>query len=95
MSQRGHKCIIEANCLNRFGISLAHEHFHVSGDKTIVEVCDVENRKLISIVMKKSKIVEVKGIETNWRLIRETHGEFVLKAASPQLPVIWEYTLML
>lgn len=55
------------NCLSRFGISLLHEHFDIRDDEMLVEVCDVENRKLISSPMKRSAIAGARAIETNWR----------------------------
>lgn len=63
--------LIKHNCLSRFGISLLHEHFDVSEDEILVEVCDVENRKLISSPMKKEKLAGMKQIETNWRFDSE------------------------
>lgn len=56
------------NCLTRFGVSLLHDHFDIDDDEVLVEVCDVEKRKLISSPMKKSAIpADANQIETNWR----------------------------
>ena len=59
--------LMKHNSLNRFGITLLHGHFDISDDEILVEVCDVENRKLISSPMKREEVAKAKSIETNWR----------------------------
>ena|SRR5947199_298363 len=59
--------LLKHNRLNRFGVSLLHDHFDVGDDELMVEVCDVEQRKLISMPFKREDIAGSKTIETNWR----------------------------
>ncbi len=60
--------LLKYDCLNRFGISLLHDHFPMADDEILVEECDTEKRLLISRPMKRSEISDEEVIETNWRL---------------------------
>lgn len=52
--------------LQRFGITLLHQHFDLEDDEILVEHVDVENRTLLTRPMKLRDIGA--GIETCWRL---------------------------
>lgn len=52
--------------LERFGITLLHEHFEVADDEVLVETIDIENRTLTCRPMKRSDVGE--SVQTMWRL---------------------------
>lgn len=58
--------------LQRFGVTLLHQHFPVAGDEILVETCDVENRTLTIQPAKQAEIGSGRVMETNWRLDTNT-----------------------
>jgi hypothetical protein len=75
LNAEDHECIreirdvlIKHGRLNRFGLSLLHEHFDVASDECMVEVCDPETRTLTIRPVKRSNLAGRNTIETNWRL---------------------------
>lgn len=54
------------NALQRFGVTLLHEHFDVGEDEVLVESIDVGNRTLTLRPMKID--APNLGLETSWRL---------------------------
>src|SRR5260370_32755153 len=54
--------------LERFGVSLLHEHFEVADDEILVETCDIEARTLVTTPMKRAELGEEAIIQTNWCL---------------------------
>ncbi|MEV0374333.1 hypothetical protein AB0I10_31820 [Streptomyces sp. NPDC050636] len=56
--------------LQRFGLTLLHEHFDVADDEILVEEIDVENRTLTS---RPQKVTDVgNSVATAWRLDEPT-----------------------
>jgi hypothetical protein len=51
--------------LNRFGITLLHQHFDLRDDEVIVENVDKENRILLSTPVQSTGIGN--SVETSWR----------------------------
>jgi hypothetical protein len=58
--------LVKHGALNRFGISLLHQHFPMSDDEVLVERIDVENRVLITRPEKRS--ASDLATETSWSL---------------------------
>lgn len=56
------------DALDRFGITLIHNHFDLSEDEALVEFTDVENRKLVTVPLKLSEINQQQVTVTNWQL---------------------------
>jgi hypothetical protein len=55
--------------LQRFGVTLLHQHFDISEDEVLVETVDVENRILTSTPGATNQInTQQRVIETSWRL---------------------------
>jgi len=54
--------------LNRFGITLLHQHFPVYADEILLETCDQESRTLTTKTVKKASVKASQIIETSWRL---------------------------
>lgn len=54
--------------LQRFGLTLLHEHFSVARDEMLLEHCDVDNRTLTIRPVKKAALADAQVVETNWRL---------------------------
>jgi hypothetical protein len=52
--------------LQRFGLTLLHQHFDIAEDEVLVESIDVENRILLSTPKKVATIGA--SVETSWRL---------------------------
>ena len=75
LSQEDEVCLKEIkevlrkhNRLQRFGVSLLHEHFPVGDGEVLMESCDAKNRILTITPIKMSELTGVSTIETNWRL---------------------------
>ena len=58
------------NALNRFGITLLHDHFPISEEEEMVEFQDSQNQTLTAKPMSKAKLAEmpITLMETQWRL---------------------------
>lgn len=56
------------NALERFGITLLHEHFPMAEDEVLIETTDVENRTQILTTVKKTEIENLDVIPSSWRL---------------------------
>ena len=56
------------NALDRFGVSLPHDHFQIDEDEILVESCDLDTRTLVSRPMKKADLAGEPLLETNWTL---------------------------
>lgn len=54
--------------LQRFGITLLHEHFHVNDDEVLIETTNVERREQLIRPIKKELVEDLEAIETSWRL---------------------------
>jgi hypothetical protein len=54
--------------LDRFGVTLLHEHFPVADDEVLFETCDPAARRLTMEVIKVSPDVQANSVETTWRL---------------------------
>jgi hypothetical protein len=53
-------------CLDRFGVFLAHKHFELAADEMLVEYTDEAAREQRIVVEKKSAEPAGKFIETSW-----------------------------
>ncbi|TDD62052.1 hypothetical protein E1263_05420 [Kribbella antibiotica] len=61
------KAVLERHgALNRFGVTLLHQHFEIAQDESLVEHIDVENRTLVIRPMRDEEYATV--VETSWRL---------------------------
>ncbi len=58
----------EQNALNRFGITLLHEHFEVADDEVLIEFTDIETRTQTIKPVFKNDPELIDAIETSWRL---------------------------
>jgi hypothetical protein len=56
------------NAIDRFGLTLLHQHFDTSDDEVMVEATDVDNRTQTIAPMPKVAIGDMPVIETAWRL---------------------------
>ena len=54
--------------LQRFGLTLLHEHFDLASDECLLEFPNKQARTLLIKPVKKSEMVGRQSIETNWRL---------------------------
>jgi hypothetical protein len=63
--------LLRHNALNRFGITLLHDHFEVADDEILVESCDPVLRTLVLRPMKKAEVAGTSLLETSWSLDRE------------------------
>jgi hypothetical protein len=57
--------------LQRFGVTLLHNHFPVYEGEVLVEECDEEGRTLTLKPMKRGEVDEGTLMQTNWRLDTE------------------------
>jgi hypothetical protein len=57
--------------LQRFGVTLLHNHFPVYEGELLVEECDEEKRTLTLKPMKRAELNEGTLMQTNWRLDTE------------------------
>lgn len=60
--------LAQHNALDRFGITLLHQHFHIGGDELLVEEVDVDSRTLITRPVRQTEMAGRRVKETNWRL---------------------------
>jgi len=58
----------EQNALDRFGITLLHEHFEISEDEVLIELTDLKNRTQTIMPVSKNDPALIDSIETSWRL---------------------------
>lgn len=56
------------NALDRFGITLLHQHFPISDDEVLVENVDTGARTQLICPMKKDELGSLNYTETSWRL---------------------------
>jgi hypothetical protein len=56
------------DALQRFGVTLLHEHFEVAEEEILVETIDVETRTLTSRPEKIAELGNYNSVETSWRL---------------------------
>lgn len=54
--------------LQRFGVTLLHEHFEITDEEILVETIDVETRTLTSRPEKIVDLGNYNSVETSWRL---------------------------
>lgn len=60
--------VLEAHdCIERFGVTLLHNHFHLAEDEILVETSDVQNRTLVSRPRKTRDVDFGRLLETYWR----------------------------
>jgi hypothetical protein len=57
--------------LNRFGITLLHDHFDLEPDEVLVETCDKQGRVLTMRPVKASALSVGTLVETQWQLTPE------------------------
>jgi hypothetical protein len=60
--------LVRHNALDRFGITLLHQHFDTAEDELLVEEVDVESRTLTIRPVSRGEVVGRGVKETNWRL---------------------------
>jgi len=60
--------LVQHNALNRFGVTLLHDHFDIGDDEILVESCDPESRTLVTRPVKKAELAGEQLLETNWTL---------------------------
>lgn len=60
------KTLVKYGVESRFGVCLLHEHFSLSDDEILVEICDTDTRTLTTGPVHKS-LVDGKVMETGWR----------------------------
>lgn len=68
------------NSINRFGITLLHEHFEINDDEVLIETCDTEKRILTITPVKSGFLKNRNYIETNWRLDVEGASTYCMVA---------------
>ena len=73
------------NRLDRFGVNLLHEHFHVADDEVLMETCDFETRVLTIRPVKVANDMDQTSIATNWRL--DTDGAVVSMTCRTRCPL--------
>jgi hypothetical protein len=56
------------NALDRFGITLLHQHFPISDEELLVESVDTEKRVQSIRPVNKNHLVSLDVTETSWRL---------------------------
>lgn len=56
--------------IDRFGITLIHDHFHMDSDEALIEDCDPHTRTLTIRPEKLRKNLSSPAIETSWELGR-------------------------
>ena len=56
------------DALNRFGVTLLHDHFPVAENELLVEYADTSKRVLVTRVFPKDQVAQREVIETAWRL---------------------------
>jgi alpha-tubulin suppressor-like RCC1 family protein len=54
--------------LERFGLCLLHNHFHIEEGEILSEACDIESRTLTIKPVQKLNVPECGSLETIWRL---------------------------
>lgn len=74
------------DALQRFGLTLLHDHFPVADDEVLVEEIDVESRILVSRPEKISP--DDRAVETSWRLDDMTGMARCRTVCKPD-PVTW------
>ena len=72
----------ERNAIDRFGVTLLHDHFDVNDDEVLVETCDPETRTLTikpyrNEQLKEADINEDGYVQTNWRFDQENPKNLV------------------
>jgi hypothetical protein len=63
-----HEVLVKHGRLNRFGLSLLHQHFDIESDECLVESCDPERRTLTIRPIKRADLAGKDAIGTNWRM---------------------------
>lgn len=56
------------NALDRFGLTLLHQHFPVGADEVLVESTDVQSRAQLIETAKKGDVLGLPHTVTSWRL---------------------------
>ena len=56
------------NALDRFGLTLLHQHFDIADDEVLLETTDIANREQLIRPVKKSSLEGINYTETSWRL---------------------------
>jgi len=64
--QEFHQLLKQHGNVNRFGLTLLHDHFHVAPDEILLESNDHEGRTLQLEVVKRSDLTDIKF--TSWRI---------------------------
>lgn len=60
--------LVRHGAIERFGITLLHDHFEVASDEVLVETCDPESRVLTVTPARFGCVTdEARLVETNWR----------------------------
>ncbi len=66
------------NNLHRFGVCLLHDHFPLSDDEVLLEVCDKESRTLTIQPVKRTHPDVANSIGTQYRLDVDETDQFTL-----------------
>lgn len=76
LGQADHACVSEIRdvlnkhgLLDRFGLTLLHDHFDIAPDEILVETCDHESRTLTLKPMTAGQRQELHLAESSWRLV--------------------------
>jgi hypothetical protein len=54
--------------LERFGVTLLHQHFEIAADEILMEECDPETRTLTIVPTPRAELSNLTFKETSWRL---------------------------
>ncbi len=60
--------LVRHGALQRFGVTLLHQHFSVGDDEVLLESVDAEARILTMAPVKVAQLEGVQTLETSWRL---------------------------
>ena len=63
-----HDVLKKHNALQRFGVTLLHEHFDMSEDEVMMEVTNIATREQKLYVAKRTDPDVMNSIEASWRL---------------------------
>lgn len=59
--------LLRHGAIDRFGITLLHDHFPVYDGETLLETCDVERRTLTMQAVATTFLADREVVETEWR----------------------------
>lgn len=59
--------LLRHGAIDRFGVTLLHDHFPVYEGETLLETCDAESRRLTMQVVPTAVLADREVVETEWR----------------------------